>query len=142
VIDREGRSAGQLAGAGDEDVFRVTLLGGAGTVAAAAGSLPGARPAQRGEYISIFCTGLGPVANQPASGAAAKGAPLSMTVTTPVVTIGGVPAAVSYAGLAPGFVGLYQVNAQVPANAPSGTAVPVSVSVSGMASNTVTIAVQ
>jgi len=51
VIDREGRSAGQLAGAGDEGVFRAILLDGTGTVAAAAGSLPGARPAQRGEYI-------------------------------------------------------------------------------------------
>ena len=118
------------------------LMANTGTLAAAAGRLPGARPAQRGEYISIYCTGLGPVANQPASGAAAQGAPLSVTVTTPVVTIGGVPAVVSYSGLAPGFVGLYQVNAQVPANAPSGAAVPVVVNVGGAASNAVTLAVQ
>ncbi|MCX6616678.1 MAG: hypothetical protein NTZ98_11360, partial [Acidobacteria bacterium] len=59
-----------------------------------------------------------------------------------VVTIGGVPAVVSYSGLAPGFVGLYQVNAQVPANAPSGTAVPVVVNVGGVASNAVTLAIQ
>ena len=36
----------------------------------------GSRPVLKGEYISIFCTGLGAVSNQPATGAAAKGAPL------------------------------------------------------------------
>jgi len=42
------RPFGDLAGTGDEDVFRVILLGGAGALAPAAASLPGARPAQRG----------------------------------------------------------------------------------------------
>jgi uncharacterized protein (TIGR03437 family) len=118
------------------------LMANTGALAAVAGSLPGARPAQRGEYVSIYCTGLGPVANQPASGAVAQAAPLSTTLTTPVVTIGGVPAVVSFSGLAPGFVGLYQVNAQVPANAPSGAAVPVVMNVGGVASNAVTVAIQ
>jgi uncharacterized protein (TIGR03437 family) len=53
-----------------------------------------------------------------------------------------VGAYVSFAGLAPGWVGLYQVNVQVPANAPVGDAVPVALSVSGVASNQVTMAVQ
>jgi len=44
----EGHPPGDLAGAGDEDLFRAVLLGGTGAVAAAAGSLPGGRPAQRG----------------------------------------------------------------------------------------------
>jgi minor extracellular serine protease Vpr len=38
----------------------------------------------------------------------------------PRVIIGGFEATVQFAGLAPGFVGLYQVNVQVPANIPSG----------------------
>jgi uncharacterized protein (TIGR03437 family) len=67
---------------------------------------------------------------------------LLRTVVTPSVTIGGFPAAVDFSGLAPGFVGLYQVNAQIPANAPSGNEVPVVLSIGGVASNTVTIAVQ
>jgi len=58
------------------------------------------------------------------------------------VTIGGVPATVSFAGLAPGFVGLYQVNVEVPEAAPSGSSVPVVLSIGGAASNTVTIAVE
>ena len=68
-------------------------------------------PVKSGEYIAIFCTGLGPVSNQPATGAAALADPLSHTLTLPTVTIGGAPAKVSYSGLAPGFAGLYQVNA-------------------------------
>src|ERR1022692_3787942 len=59
---------------------------------------------------------------QPTSpGSPAAGNPLSETVTKPTVTIGGVPANVTFSGLAPGFVGLYQVNAQVPASAPGRT---------------------
>ena len=49
---------------------------------------------------------------------------------------------VSFSGLAPGFVGLYQVNVQVPANAPVGDAVPVALRVGGMAANQVTMAVE
>ena len=58
------------------------------------------------------------------------------------VTIGGVSAPAIFSGLSPGFVGLYQVNVQVPLNAPVGNAVPVVLSIGGAASNTVTIAVQ
>ena len=46
----------------------------------------------------------------------------------------------TFAGLAPGFVGLYQVNVQVPTTV-IGT-VPVTLTVGGITSNTVTIAVQ
>jgi uncharacterized protein (TIGR03437 family) len=60
----------------------------------------------------------------------------------PLVTVGGVNASVSFSGLAPGYVGLYQVNVQVPANAPSGDAVPVILNIGGVTANTVTIAVQ
>jgi uncharacterized protein (TIGR03437 family) len=49
---------------------------------------------------------------------------------------------VIFSGLAPGFVGLYQVNVQVPAAAPSGAAVPVALTIAGVQSNTVTIAIQ
>ena len=103
-------------------------------------------PAAAGStYISIFCTGLGTVTNQPATGSPAAADPLSWTTTAPAVTIGGAavpPADVTYYGLAPGYVGLYQVNALVPAESAKGSAVPVTVSIGGVASNTVTIAVQ
>ena len=85
--------------------------------------------------------GLGAVSHQPASGAASPLKPLAETSTTPHVTIGGVPAAVTFSGLAPGFVGEYQVNALVPASVLPGSAVPVAISIGGVTSNNVTIAV-
>ncbi|MGH8246429.1 MAG: hypothetical protein ACREUU_08350, partial [Gammaproteobacteria bacterium] len=84
--------------------------------------------------------GLGRVSHAPASGTAASTSPLSTTAMLPLVTIGGLPATVSFSGLAPGFVALYQVNAQLPANAEAGDAAPVVLSIGGVASNTVTIA--
>lgn len=113
-------------------------------VAAPAGSIPGysGRPARRGEFILIFCTGLGPVTNQPATGAPAPSDPLAATLTVPNVTVGGVSATVSFSGLAPGFVGLYQVNVQVPTNAPADTAVPVILRIGGVTSNTATMAIE
>jgi uncharacterized protein (TIGR03437 family) len=63
-------------------------------------------------------------------------------VTIPAtVTIGGVNATVQFAGLSAGFVGLYQVNAVVPAGLTVGPAVPVVISQNGVASNTATIAI-
>ena len=112
--------------------------------AAPAGSISGAqtRPANRGEFLTIYATGLGAVTTPPATGMAASGDPLSTTTTMPQVTIGGIPANISFAGRSPGFVGLDQVNAQVPAGAPAGNAIPVALSIGGVSSNTVTIAVQ
>jgi uncharacterized protein (TIGR03437 family) len=99
-------------------------------------------PTTAGAYIQIYCTGLGPVSNQPATGAASPLDPLASTPTWPTATIGGVSAAVQFSGLTPGDVGLYQVNAQVPAGSSKGSAVPVAISIGGATSNTVTIAVQ
>ena len=120
------------------------VIASTGEVAAPSGSVPGfvARPVQRGEYLSIYCTGLGPVTNRPASGAASPSSPLSTTTMTPSVAIGGMPTAVSFSGLAPGLVGIYQVNVQAPPDAPTGGGVPVVLAIGGVASNTVTVAVQ
>ena len=46
-----------------------------------------------------------------------------------------------FSGGWPGFVGLYQVNFQIPSNAPSGSAQPLVLTVGGKPSNPVTIAV-
>jgi uncharacterized protein (TIGR03437 family) len=56
--------------------------------------------------------------------------------------IGGAPTTVEFSGLTPGEVGLYQVNAQVRVGVATGSAVPVVILIGGVASNTVTIAVQ
>ena len=99
-------------------------------------------PARSGGAISIYCTGLGATDPTVPSGQPAPAGPPA-TVRTPVtVLIGGQSAAVSFAGLAPGFVGLYQVNAEVPAGVTPGGAVPVVLIQRGVQSNTATIAVQ
>ncbi len=100
------------------------------------------RPANRGEALSIFCTGLGRLNNAPATGVASPSSPLATTVDPVSVTIGGVAANVVFSGLTPGLVGLYQINVQIPSNAPTGDAVQVIVTGAGNRSNTVTIAVQ
>lgn len=70
-------------------------------------------PVSPGEVVLIFCTNLGAVSPAIADGAAGSGQQKTVAATT--VTIGGAAAPVSFSGLAAGFVGLYQVNAQVPA---------------------------
>ncbi len=99
-------------------------------------------PATKGEGLEVYLTGLGAVTNQPATGAPASASPLSTTASSPTVTLGGVSAPVTYSGLAPYFVGLYQVNIQIPQNAPVGDAVPVVLTFNGVPANMVTIALQ
>jgi len=118
------------------------LIGNTSYIAAPLAAFPGSRPAHRGEYISIYGTGLGSVTNQPPTGIRASDNPLSVTTVIPLVSIGSVPASVIFSGLAPGFSGLYQINVQVPEGAPTGVAVPVVLAIGGTTSNIVTIAVQ
>lgn len=125
-------------------IFTMNGQGQGAIVNALTGQLIGpSSPATAGStYISIYCTGLGPVSNQPLTGAAASASMLSQTLLQPTVDIGGVPAGILFSGLAPTFVGLYQINVQVPAAAPVGGTVGLVVSIGGAASNTVAIAIQ
>jgi uncharacterized protein (TIGR03437 family) len=97
-----------------------------------------AHPAKPGETVLIYCTGLGAVSSPPADGEPGKGQP---TVATPTVTIGGTKATVSFSGLAPGFVGLYQINVEVPDGLAAGNQ-PVVVEVAGASSNSVLLPVE
>jgi uncharacterized protein (TIGR03437 family) len=100
-----------------------------------------ATPLKSGESIVIYCTGLGAVNQTIAAGAAAPTTPVS-TVNTVTVSIGGQNVPVTFAGLVPGYPGMYQITGTVPANAPSGTNIPITVSVAGETSAAVPVAVQ
>jgi uncharacterized protein (TIGR03437 family) len=117
------------------------LIANTASVAAPVGTFPGSRPIHIGEYLSIYCTGLGDVSPRPGLGSPAGSSPLSKTLTNPAVTIGGVPGTVSFSGLAPGFAGLYLVNVQIPDTAPTGVAVPIQLSIGGLVANTATVAI-
>ncbi len=88
--------------------------------------------------ILIYGTGFGLVTpGPPAEGAPGNG---ERTTVTPTVLIGGQQAVVEFSGLAPQFVGLWQINARVP-SVPEGCFLPVQVIFGNAISNTVTISV-
>jgi uncharacterized protein (TIGR03437 family) len=107
-------------------------------------SIPGARPARRGTVIRIFATGAGETAPPllPGEAAPASGDPLVLTRVQPAVTIGGIAARLLHSLMAPGFPGVWQIDAEVPVNVSPGPAVPLTVSAGGFDSNSVTIAVE
>jgi uncharacterized protein (TIGR03437 family) len=94
-------------------------------------------PAVRGSTVAIYCTGLGATT-------AKNGLSVTNATVGAVLSNTALPAA--FAGLTPGFFGLYQVNLQIPANTPPGLLLPLSLRVAAaggnVSSNTVVISVQ
>jgi len=74
--------------------------------------------------LVIYLTGLGQTTPAVATGQPAPFNPLALTLVQPTVTLGGVNLPVLYAGLAPGLVGVDQINVTVPFTVPDGMAVP------------------
>ncbi len=97
-----------------------------------------AHPAKAKETVLIYCTGLGAVSSPPADGVAGNGQP---TILMPTVTIAGAKAIVSFSGLAPGFVGLYQVNTEVPAGLTAGNQAVI-IEIAGASSNSVLLPIE
>jgi uncharacterized protein (TIGR03437 family) len=85
-------------------------------------------PAAAGEFIEIYCTGLGPTRSD------------GRTTAIPSVYFGATAVSPSYSGVS-GFTGLYQVNVQIPARLPSGT-LPLVIASGNAYSNEIKIAVQ
>ncbi len=95
-----------------------------------------ANPAKPGEYLVMYLTGLGATDPPVASGMPAPAAPkpLANVTVTPIVTVDSLPSNVIFAGLAPTFVGEYQIDFQVPSGTHSGEVV-VTVTQNGVAGN-------
>jgi uncharacterized protein (TIGR03437 family) len=108
------------------------------------GSFPvsSANPTTAGDVLVIYCAGLGATDPAVPDGVASPSSPLAQTKSPVTVSIGGQTAIVQFAGRAPGFVGLYQVNATVPPGIAPGNSVPLILSVAGQAGPPAGLAVQ
>lgn len=84
----------------------------------------GSNPIKRGDTIVIYLTGLGKTNPEVESGMAAPANPLAQAVVKPVIFLGGRELPVEFAGLTPGEVGVYQINAQIPHDVPTGFSIP------------------
>jgi uncharacterized protein (TIGR03437 family) len=90
--------------------------------------------ASPGQFITIWGTGLGEAYNEPPDGSPAPSSPLASAEYTPAAFFdvegpafnisSPIFARPSFAGRAPGFVGLDQVNVQIPTGVREGCAVP------------------
>jgi uncharacterized protein (TIGR03437 family) len=120
------------------------IEGNAAIMAAPVGSIPGFtnRPVSRGTFVTFYASGLGQVNGTPPANGADSLDATRLTLVTPVVLVGGIAATDVVAALSPQFPGVYQVNARIPVNAPSGNAVSFQIQMGGSTTtNQVTIAV-
>jgi uncharacterized protein (TIGR03437 family) len=99
-------------------------------------------PVSANDAIVIYCDGLGSVDQPVVAGSQTPVTPLTRTLDAVSVTIGSRPAPVFFAGLTPGFTGLYQINAIVPGGVAPGDGVPLVITQAGQASPPVSISVR
>ncbi len=114
-----------------------------GTFIGKAGLFPQAptitTPAKRNETIILYGTGFGPTNPTLAAGSITPASPFYNLATVPTVTVGGVPATVVFAGLAPGFAQVYQFDITIP-NVPDGDQALV-ISTAGLSTQSLSISV-
>jgi uncharacterized protein (TIGR03437 family) len=127
TLDASGQGAGLILVVHSDGSYFVNGSGGSATA---------------GDALVIYAAGLGSVSPPVPAGTAAPASSTSQTTIPVTVTIGGISAPVAFAGLAPGFVGLYQINATVPPGIAPGANVPVVVSVGGASSSPVTVPIR
>ena len=84
-------------------------------------------PVHPGDSLVIYLTGLGQTNPAGTTGFPAPGNPLSNALTSTAVTLGGMNLPLTYAGLAPGEVGVNQINLNVPGGVPTGIALPLTI---------------
>ena len=89
----------------------------------------------------MYATGLGDSAPVVVAGDSGPALPPAIAAELPQVSFGGVAATPYYAALAPGLVGVWRVNVVIPANAPTGDTVGVTMR-QGLASNSLAVALQ
>ena len=93
-------------------------------------------PIHPNDYVEIYLTGMGATTPVVDAGLPGPASPLALVTVFPTVRLGGYPLTVTYAGLAPGCVGVYQIDAFVPHGVPLGIDIPLAIS-QGSASTSV-----
>ncbi len=88
-------------------------------------------PIHPNDTVVIYATGLGRTSPAVDSGQPAPSDPLPYAIISPTVTLGGTNLNVLYAGLVPGEVGVYQINAVVPGGVPQGLDIPLVINQGG-----------
>jgi len=99
-------------------------------------------PAKAGDFLVIYCAGLGAVSPPVDAGLATPFDHLTNTANPVTVTIGLQTIKALFAGLTPGFTGLYQVNVQVPPGLIDNDAIQLSLNVANQVSVDVTLAIR
>ncbi|MDQ2948669.1 MAG: hypothetical protein M3Y27_22480, partial [Acidobacteriota bacterium] len=97
-------------------------------------------PVHRGDVLVIYLTGLGQTSPAVPTGLPGPSDPLASALTAPQVSIGGISLSLIYAGLAPGEVGVNQINVKVPSTVPLGLTVSLKIN-QGSASTSVPVRV-
>ncbi len=132
---------GIFSAAAGGQLYAIAVNNSDSSLAWAPGLAGGSHPAKTGDVLIIYATGLGAVDHQPQDG----GIPsvLATTIATPSVLFGGVAGNVEFSGLAPQFVGVNQLNVEVPTGVAAGSAVPLQIQVNGFTTtNQVVVAIQ
>ncbi len=97
-------------------------------------------PIHRGDVLTVYLTGLGLTLPALDAGLPAPSDPLATVLVAPKLDLGGVALPVLYAGLAPGQVGVNQINVTVPRNVPTGLSIPLNIT-QGSASTSISLRV-
>jgi len=136
AVDFAPSMPGVFAAAAGGQLYAIAVNNSDSSLAWPQGLAASSHPAKAGDVLIIYATGLGMVDHQPVDG----GIPsvLSRTIATPTVLFGGVEGNVQFSGLAPQFVGVNQLNVQVPAGVTAGSAVPLQIRVNGVPQVTTT----
>jgi uncharacterized protein (TIGR03437 family) len=84
-------------------------------------------PIHKNDVLVIFLTGMGATNPAVPTGMPAPVSPLAVALNKPTVTLGNTQLGLLYYGAAPGEVGVYQINVQVPSSVKAGLSVPLTI---------------
>jgi uncharacterized protein (TIGR03437 family) len=91
-------------------------------------------PVHKGDQLTIYASGLGPTSPAVEAGTQAPSNPPALLLTKPVVTLDGATCPVTFAGLAPGSIGVYRIDVNVPKGIQQGLAISLTVAVGSITS--------